>query len=80
VLVAVAHHAERRVDDPAIAVDAQRGGEEERSVARVPVEEVAIVEVAVAGGGMRERLGRLVDRMVVERMQQGSASRDFFEQ
>jgi hypothetical protein len=29
---------------------------------------------------MRERFGRLVDRMVVERVQQGSASRYFFEQ
>ena len=41
---------------------------------RVAVEEVAVVEIAVAGRGLRDRLGRLVQRVVVEAGQHGLVS------
>ena len=52
---AVGHHAERSVDDVAVRVQAHRRCEEQAGVLGVAVEEVAVVMVDVARGGLRDR-------------------------
>jgi hypothetical protein len=64
VLLSVNQEAEGGVDDVKLRIDAKRGGEEDRAVGAVAVEEVAIVEVAVAAG-KGNRLWCLVNRIVV---------------
>jgi len=87
VLPARADDAERRIANAAVRIGAEGDGEEQRSIARVAIEEETVVVVAIAAARMQQRLGRLVDRMIVEEVQHrsscvgaASASRDFFEQ
>ena len=65
VLVAAAHEREG-VGDAEVRVLALPDDEEQLVGARVAVEVVAVVEVAIAGAGLADRLGDLVDREVVE--------------
>ena len=67
VLGAAQAHVEEGVDHAEVRVLAEAEDGEPVVVARVHVEVVAVVEVAVAGGGVRNELGRLVDRVVVAR-------------
>jgi hypothetical protein len=64
VLLVAADDAERGIHDVQVGVDAQRGREEQPAVLAVAVEEVAVVEVAV-GARVGDRLGGLVDGIVV---------------
>ena len=64
-LLAVVDHAERRVGDVAVRVQAHGDSEVRRAVAVVPVEEVAVVEVDVGARRFRHRNGGLMDRVVV---------------
>src|SRR5207248_9679999 len=70
-LAAVVDHGESRVHHAPVRVEAEGGAEEEVALAREAVEEVAVVEVPVAGPGVGDRLGRLVDQVVVEGGQHG---------
>ena len=60
-------HVDERVDDAEVRVLAHPEDGEPVVVARVHVEVVAVVEVAITGGRVRDELGRLVDRVVVHR-------------
>jgi hypothetical protein len=53
-----------RVGDVEMGIDAQSYREESRPVGIVAVEEITVVEVAV-GAGERDRLGGLVERVIV---------------
>src|SRR5262245_13430552 len=66
VLLAVAHDREAAVHDAEVRIDGGADPEVVLAVLGVAVEPVAVVGVAVAGGGLRDRLGRLMDRVVVE--------------
>jgi hypothetical protein len=66
VLLAVAHDREAAVQDSAVGIQAHPHGEVELPVVRVAVEPVAVVDVAVARRRVGDRLGDLVDRVVVE--------------
>ena len=66
VLLAVAHDAEAAVEDAEVRVQRGADAEVELAVVLVAVEPVAVVGVAVAAHGRRDRLRRLVDRVVVE--------------
>ena len=66
VLLAVAHDAEAAVEDAEVRVQRRADAEVELAVVLVAVEPVPVVGVAVAGHGGRDRLRRLVDRVVVE--------------
>jgi hypothetical protein len=70
-LAAVLHDAEGGVHHPPVRVDAERGREEEVAGAGVPVEEIAVIEVAVAGRRLRDRLRGLVEEVIVETGQHG---------
>src|SRR5439155_164873 len=70
-LAAVVDHGESRVHHAPVRVEAEGGAEEEVALAREAVEEVAVVEVPVAGPGVGDRLGRLVYEIVVEGGQHG---------
>src|SRR5690606_3166301 len=63
-LYAVDDDAERRIHDVEVRIDAERGGEEHFAIARVTVEEIAIVEIAV-GARKRDRLRCLMNRKIV---------------
>ena len=64
-LLAVDDHAERAVDHLAVRVEPERHAEDERAVGGGAVEEVAVVVVGVGRRRSGERLGGLVDRVVV---------------
>ena len=66
VLLSVAHDAEAAVEDAEVRVQRGADAEVELAVVLIAVEPVAVVGVAIAGGGRRDRLRRLVDRVVVE--------------
>ena len=53
-----------RVGDVEVGIDAKCDGEEILAVRAIAVEEIAVVEIAV-GPRERDRLGRLVDRVIV---------------
>ena len=72
VLLAAAHDAEAAVQDAPVRVEAHGHAEVELPVVGVAVEPVAIVHVAITGGGVRHRLGRLVDRVVVQSGKHGN--------
>jgi hypothetical protein len=65
VLVATADEGER-VTDPEVRVLTLPDHEEELVRARMAVEVVAVVEVAIAGAHLPDRRGDLVDREVIE--------------
>src|SRR5438034_101134 len=73
VLLAVAHDAEAAVEDAEVRVQRGADAEVELAVVLVAVEPVAVVGVAVARRGLRDRLRRLVDRVVVELAQHGAS-------
>jgi hypothetical protein len=56
VLFAVAHDAQAAVEDAEVRVQRGADAEVELAVVLVPVEPVAVVGVAVAGRGLRDRL------------------------
>jgi hypothetical protein len=64
-LTAVEQDAEGPVDDPEVRVQAKGGGEIGGTVARVPIEEVSVVEVGVARSRTGHRPRRLVDEKLV---------------
>ncbi len=64
-LLPVPNDAERRVHDAPVRVDGEGDAEVELAVPREAVEPVAVVGVAVAGRGVRQRLWRLVQGVVV---------------
>ena len=76
-LYPVDQHAERRIDDAELRIKAHRGGEKHRSVGRIAVEEIAVVEIAV-GACECDRLGALVQREIVALGQHRSSSSRFF--
>ena len=61
------------VEDAEVRVQRGADAEVELAVVLVAVEPVAVVGVAVAGRGLRDRLRRLVDRVVVELAQHGAS-------
>jgi len=63
-LFAVDRHAEGGVHDVELRVDAEGGGEEDAAVCAIAVEEIAVVEIAVAPGQCH-RFRRLVQRVIV---------------
>src|SRR6476646_10056268 len=75
VLLAVAHDAQAAVEDAEVRVQRGADAEVELAVVLVAVEPVAVVGVAVAGRGLRDRLRRLVDRVVVELAEHRASSR-----
>src|SRR5262249_42182980 len=66
VLLAAADDAEAAVEDAEVGVQRGADAEVELAVVLVAVEPVAVVGVAIAAHRGRDRLGRLVDRVVVE--------------
>ncbi len=66
VLLPIPDDAEAAIQDPTVGVEPHAYGEVELAVLSVAVEPVAVVDVTVAGGGVSDRLGRLVDRIVIE--------------
>ena len=56
----------KTVRDAEVGVLTQAGDEEQLVAARMTVEVVAIVEVAVAGSDLADRLGHLMDRKIVQ--------------
>src|SRR5437879_2700562 len=73
VLFAVAHDAQPTVEDPEVRIQRGADPEVELAVVLIAVEPVAVVRIPVAGGRLRDRLRRLVDRIVVELAQHGSS-------
>ena len=71
VLLAAAHDAEPAVHDLPVRVHREAQAEVELAVVREAVEPVAVVDVPIGGRGMRDRLGRLMDRVVVESREHG---------
>ena len=65
------NHAEGAVEDAAVRIDRHADAEVVGAVVRVAVEPSAVVDVAVAGRRVGDRLRRLVDRIVVELVQHG---------
>ena len=59
-------HAESSVGDIAIRIEAEGAAEYERTVFDKTLEEVAIVGIGVGGADVGQRLGRLVNEIVVE--------------
>ena len=56
----------KTVRDAEVGVLPQAGDEEQLVAARMTVEVVTIVEVAVAGSDLADRLGHLMDRKIVQ--------------
>src|SRR4029078_2516803 len=75
VLLAVAHDAQAAVEDAEVRVQRGADAEVELAVVLVAVGPVAVVGVPVAGRGLRDRLRRLVDRVVVELAEHRAYSR-----
>ena len=66
VLLAVARDREAAVHDLEVRIERGADAEVELALVLVAVEPVAVVDVAIARRGPGDRLGRLVDRIVVE--------------
>ncbi len=73
VLNAIFYQAEGGVDDAADGIVTHGRAEVERAVALVTVEPVAVVVVGVAGRRRGDRVGRRVDREVVERAEHAAS-------
>ena len=73
-LFPVTQHRDSAVDDVEVRVDTHRGGEEGFAVGAVAVEEIAVVEIAVRAG-KSDRIGRLVDRIIIRFAQHRKAFR-----
>src|SRR6185503_17912263 len=69
-LLAVDEQAERRIDHIEMRVNAQRRRKEERPIGRIAIEEIAVVEIAVAAR-KRQRLRRLMDWVVIAPCEHG---------
>ena len=67
VLLGADRHGDERVGHPEVGVLAEPGDDEQLVAARVHVEVVAVVEVAVRRGDVVERVGGLVGEELVER-------------
>ena len=59
-------HTECAIQHPAVRIDRHADAEVVRAVGRIAVEPGAVVDVAVRRGRMGDRLGGLVDRVVVQ--------------
>ena len=57
-------HRKCRVDDVQMRVNAHGGGEKQRAIGGLAIEEVAVIEIAV-GAGDGHRFRCLVDRIIV---------------
>src|SRR6266851_2505616 len=64
-LHAVGHDAERAVNYSDVWINSHRGGEVRLALAEISIEEKAVVEIPVAGENLLNRLGRLMNRIVV---------------
>ena len=60
------HHAEGAIQNAAMGIDRHANAEVVRTVRRIAVEPGAVVDITIAGRGMGQRLGRLVNRIVVK--------------
>ena len=67
-------HAESSVGDIAIRIEAEGAAEYERTVFDKTLEEVAIVGIGVGGADVGQRLGRLVNEIVVEAGDHGGSA------
>jgi hypothetical protein len=63
------HRAERAVDHAPVRIDRHADAEIIRAVVGVAVEPRPVIDIAVAGRRMSDRLGRLVNRKIVERVE-----------